>query len=380
MNPTHLFLLTAISCLIFNLAQAQSPRHFIKWADESYADGDYYGAGVYYEKAMAKDSLDIQLLWKYANALRLSNQYAKAAWYYAKIYKKERGTLFPESAFWLAVMQKNTGHYRGAIKTWKKLERKYKRKKSSYYYRKAHQERASCTWANEHLTDSVPVTVRNIGKPVNSYMAEFGAYLKDSTLYFSTLRAKKYGDNREVYDTRYTTQIFQSEKKGGLYAPPKAIDTTINPTGMHVANGVFNAAGTGFYFSRCPDLKTCGIWMSKWQNGRWGQAIELEGINKPGTMTTQPMMARVNDKEYLFFASDRDGGEGKMDIWYALAKGNNQFGKPRNAGKTINSPDDEITPWYNNGKLYFSSRWHYGYGGFDIFRSDGVPGNFAPPL
>ena len=74
----------------------------------------------------------------------------------------------------------------------------------------------------------------------------------------------------------------------------------------------------------------------------------------------------------MFFASDRSAGEGAMDIWYAVMNGDNTFDTPINAGKNINSKEDEITPWYvkENQTLYFSSTWHKGLGNFDIFKSE----------
>ena len=59
-----------------------------------------------------------------------------------------------------------------------------------------------------------------------------------------------------------------------------------------------------------------------------------------------------------------------MDIWYAQKNGS-EFSSPVNPGININSIEDEITPFYNHkdSSLYFSSNWHYGLGGFDIFKS-----------
>ena len=54
---------------------------------------------------------------------------------------------------------------------------------------------------------------------------------------------------------------------------------------------------------------------------------------------------------------------------------------PINAGPVINTPGDEITPFYdyNAGMLYFSSDWHQGFGGFDIFRTKHLNGTWNKP-
>ena len=53
---------------------------------------------------------------------------------------------------------------------------------------------------------------------------------------------------------------------------------------------------------------------------------------------------------------------------------------PLNAGKNINTPADEITPYFDTAKstLFFSSNdTNYTLGGFDIFYSEGIPNNWS---
>ncbi|MEM7163511.1 MAG: DUF1573 domain-containing protein, partial [Bacteroidota bacterium] len=71
--------------------------------------------------------------------------------------------------------------------------------------------------------------------------------------------------------------------------------------------------------------------------------------------------------EYLYFVSDRIGGEGGLDIWRSQ-KINGEWAPAKNLGKKVNTPDDEISPFYlpEFRRLYFSSSWHFGYGGQDI--------------
>jgi hypothetical protein len=60
-----------------------------------------------------------------------------------------------------------------------------------------------------------------------------------------------------------------------------------------------------------------------------------------------------------------------MDIWLAGIKANGTFDTPKNIA-SINSIEHEITPWMDvdSNRLYFSSPWHYGYGGYDVFESN----------
>lgn len=77
------------------------------------------------------------------------------------------------------------------------------------------------------------------------------------------------------------------------------------------------------------------------------------------------------DGQTLYYASNRNGGFGGFDIYKSEKKGN-FWGEPINLGATINSQGDEITPFYNGKNLFFSSDWHFGFGGYDIFKVEGT--------
>lgn len=73
----------------------------------------------------------------------------------------------------------------------------------------------------------------------------------------------------------------------------------------------------------------------------------------------------------LFFASDRVGGYGGVDIWY-MSKKENGWSEPINCGENVNTPCDDITPYASPvaNKLYFSTAGRDNIGGYDIFHVD----------
>jgi len=81
------------------------------------------------------------------------------------------------------------------------------------------------------------------------------------------------------------------------------------------------------------------------------------------------------DGKLLYFSSNREGGFGGWDL-YAAFKTATGWSVPQNLGPVINSPGDEISPSFNGKTLYFSSDYHYGLGGMDIFRAEKSDGEW----
>lgn len=77
----------------------------------------------------------------------------------------------------------------------------------------------------------------------------------------------------------------------------------------------------------------------------------------------------TDDGGTLYFASNMPGGYGGFDIYVSYFV-DSTWTKPQNLGPRINTPGDEISPFFDGSHLYFSSDFHMGYGGLDIFRAD----------
>ncbi len=75
------------------------------------------------------------------------------------------------------------------------------------------------------------------------------------------------------------------------------------------------------------------------------------------------------DCKYLYFASDRPGGYGGMDL-YVVRYLNGTCSFPVNLGPEINTSGNEVFPFiFADGTLYFASDGWGGIGGLDIFHS-----------
>ncbi|MBL7798398.1 MAG: SPOR domain-containing protein [Saprospiraceae bacterium] len=75
------------------------------------------------------------------------------------------------------------------------------------------------------------------------------------------------------------------------------------------------------------------------------------------------------DGNSLYFASTQEGGFGGWDIFVSTWNGN-AWSVPRNLGAPLNTAGNEVTPFFDGENLYFSSDWHNGVGGMDVFRAE----------
>ena len=321
-------MLTIISFLICFSAGAQSLKKLIEIGDQYEAEGDYYSAQLEYEKAVLIDSVDIHLLFKYAEVLRKCNDHVKAEKYYSKIFGKDRGKIYPIGLFWLAEMQKHNQNYRPALKSWKKAANLFKKDKKSYEYRRARHEGLSTSWAMRSIKDSVEgAEVKNLGAPVNTSDWEFSPLPWQGKLYFSSLRSDNSGPNLQVLDEDYTVKIYSADSIQADADPVKKIDSKINLPATNTATGTFSYDGTRFYFVQAGTDFKSAIYVADYKNGKWSDAKKMEGDINGDFISTHPSYVEIDNKPYLLFSSDRPGGQGKFDLYYAPLLSDKKTGK-----------------------------------------------------
>ena len=385
MSRLYLVFIFCISFSILGTTQ-QKQKKIIAFADEQYDKGDYYYALEYYKQALEKDSNSIKLLWKYAETLRAYKDYSKAESYYAKVYAREQTTIFPNSLLNLALMQKQNGRYKQALKTFKLSAKKLEKKKNSAFYRKSLREIESCAWAIDNLLDSTEfVPLMHLPETVNTYDAEFGHTIKDNRLIFSTLKADSSNNAEEVYDPAYRTKLYYSDRNELGEFQKSEMNRDLFHANLSYGNGSFSLDGSKYYFSVCEDdgfKYACKIVVAEKNDSAWvvTDTLGVE-INEKGSNSTMPFYTKIADNEVLFFASNRKGGIGGMDIWYAESIDGLNFKEASNIG-IVNSIENEVTPFYDTSRnrLFFSSTWHDGFGGHDVHFSNYIDGLFSSPL
>ena len=100
-------------------------------------------------------------------------------------------------------------------------------------------------------------------------------------------------------------------------------------------------------------------------------------FNEVNSSTAFPHLAF--DGSALYFSSNRQGGFGGYDLYVCYNK-DGEWTSPENLGPEVNTIGNEITPFYDGVNLYFASNYHAGLGGYDLFKSDVVMGEWTYPL
>lgn len=166
---------------------------------------------------------------------------------------------------------------------------------------------------------------------------------------------KVFNEDTEQYQYEEGYPIIELEN--ALNKPTK-VSLTADKRYMYLASMDKTTGKYQIYFLQCID----GIWS---QPDNVGNLINLNNSNQIHPFVTA-------DGNTLYFASDREGGQGGYDIWVSQKGKDGSWQQPTNAGKRINSPKDEFSPYLHPDyeSFYFSSNGWKGFGDFDLFYID----------
>ena len=104
------------------------------------------------------------------------------------------------------------------------------------------------------------------------------------------------------------------------------------------------------------------------ERGNWQRPQALgPQVNGDRSWESQPTVSA--DGRLLFFASNRQGGQGGIDIWRCHRLPNGDWSRAENMGPNVNTRGNEKAPFIaaDSRMLYFLSDGWQGFGGYDIY-------------
>ncbi len=342
----------------------------IETAEELFAQKDWYNALEWYEKAY-EERRDYDVAIRIAEINFRLRDYRRASSWYARAFRRDKTGKYNEYRFNYARALKMQGKYPEAIKEFGK----YLQTATDPVKRQlAEVEKQGCEWALQ-ATEVPNVTISNAGRNVNTKQSEYAPWPAPDgeTMYYASFRTDEVIILDEKNHDEAVVKIMRAHKTDKGWSKPEELSPQINRPAVHTSNVALSPDGRRMYFTRQElqgnELAQSRIYVSEWSGNDWGPAREVQGVNGEW-IATHPAVGELFGKEVLYFASDMDGGYGGLDIYYATYKGDGIYGDPVNLGPKINTVGNEVTPFYQDGVLYFSSDGHPGLGGLDIFFSE----------
>lgn len=378
------FLTIIITFGLLGSIQAQTARQYIKAADQEFAAGDYYSAMKHYRMAMDIAGEETDILYKYAEAARLFSSYTFADTAYTKVLKSNDSLSFPLVHYWLAMVKKKTGDYESSLFHLNEFIKNVANLKDSVYQKKAILEKEYLEWAIKEYGQKDPnVHIERLSASVNTSFSEFAPVIADRYLYFSSQQFE-----REVVKGKPLVHISQILRKK-LDSDSLELLPINNPL-QHTGNLAFNKNHTRAYFSICNYIDEtsklrCNLYYSNIDvNGNFSEPVKLpDAINMKGFTATQPTVGvdPATGLDKLYFVSDRPGGKGGLDIWFATIFKDGTFDEPFNF-EPANTISDEVTPFFHfpSLTLYFSTNGQPTFGGYDIYKTSFFGGKWAKPV
>lgn len=345
----------------------------------------HYDAGEYnlslpqFEKA-AKGPIDPARLNYYtAESYRLSNRFAEAVPFYQKAL--DANTTEPDARFNYAYALKSQGNYAGALEQLQQYVANAPKTTAKSVLDKARREIETLRAIDIIAQNKSLINLRNMGN-LNSAGAEFAPVVRGEELIFTASRKGQiYKNNGQPMLGLYRTKLTQNPDETGTTNPaaPEPFSTNVLQNDVNEGTPAFSKDGKMMILARGNNGKRKGgldvdLYISRLGEGNaWSQPARLP-ISDSLAWDGSPAFSA--DGKTLYFASNRAGGAGGIDLYRTSIDASGRFGRPVNMGRDINTPGDEMFPYVApNAKLYFASDGHPGLGKLDVFvatRSGGV--------
>ncbi len=362
-------LMGLLAVALFSAAAfGQSTEELIEKADKQYSLYAFNLAVKTYRSVLEREPNHPDALARLADCYRQLNQPEESLKWFEKASQSPSANPFAFFNHGKALM--SVGKYAEA-KSIFQLFANSDAEKGSHYA-------AMCDFAIQHKDGGSAFLAKN--EPANSSASDFGpAFWQSGKVVWASSRKdmarKSDKKNGDAWDGNSYNQLFVSQRDAnGFLAKPVFLKNDLQ-NNYNEAPVTLSAGGQFLAFSRNnfvdgsrqvgADGVKMTLYTGEFLDGQWANVkpYAFSGNASCGYPAFSP------DGKILFFASDREGGFGGWDIWASAFDGQN-WGSPENLGPNVNSKGDEIAPFFDGKNLFFSSDWHFGFGGMDVFRAE----------
>ncbi len=225
---------------------------------------------------------------------------------------------------------------------------------------------------------SVPrnFTVHHFNSIVNTPYTEYNPVVSadESVMAFTALRPNT-GKTRT--GDKFIEEIYISYNNEGTWTEPRIIPIAHN---YNVGTAGISADGQKMIIFMGGALDPGGLFQITKSGTDWSKpSLLTPNINTPKYLESTASI--TPDGKTIYFASDRLGGQGGLDIFKTVLQPNGTWSAPVNLGPGINTKANEDAPFIHPDQktLFFTSDGHNSMGGRDIFMTKFVGDAWSSP-
>ncbi len=330
-------------------------------ADDYFKITNYLEAIPLYKRLLKVDPKNEKYLFNLGMCyLNTEIDKAKAIYYFEKSLKLKK--FDKETYYFLAKAYTHRYEYSKSIDALKEYK-----KNPGKYEAEINAEIFGYELAQNLYDNPIPATFENLGENINSEYPDYFPFVsKDEKILVFTTRRKE-GKGKKEFDGYYPSDIFMTKFNGFNFSPAKPIKSlntsfddqcvSLSDDGEHMfiyydnienAGDIYESEKTGATYARKKKIK--------------------DGVNTPAVETAASLSP---DGKTLFFASNKKGGKGGLDLYMTRQLPNGEWAESQPI-PSLNTAKNEDFPYLSpDGKtLYFASNGYPGLGGYDVYMSE----------
>ncbi len=348
---------------LFSLLLLGACKSLFEKGNEQYLSGEYQYAIATFNQVLGKDSSNLSARRLLAESYRLSNRIEASLPHYQKLAQEDPNF---ETHFFLGQSLK-------ANQKWAEAKLAF--------------EAAAASTSDERLQARVKQELAVLPKvegitdyftnyqlvnynELNSAGADYAPVISEDFLYFTSGRASSrlYPATGSGYH-----QLFRTRAQGLKVdaAGVELLPEFENEEGLNQAALAISPDGNTLIYARgnstsSKDYPETTLFASYFRGAGFTQPIWMPVNEEDTWWNSTPAFS--SDGAELYFASNRPGGYGGIDLYKATKLANGDFGNAVNLGPTVNTAGNELFPRpTKDGKFFFASDGHPGFGKLDLF-------------
>jgi len=373
-KKTFMKVLTIILCipmLVFGGALLAQPLTTIPYQAHlekasEYSETNNYASQLDELEEAYKKKRDKSMIPLMADLNYKLRDYAKAEALYKRIVDADKSGNNMEAMFKYGRMLKMNDKYGEAAEVLRKVKDSDDEKWSSL----AILELKGILLAVQTDSTANQVAVTSAGPKINSKSGEYSPFIFENELYYTSTALENGADPGKVY----LVKLLKSQRdKEMAWAKPVEVSAMLTASSPALGNVSISMQDQVMYVTKVTfngeEVATSRVYYCVRDGNGWSDPAIVKGL-PDSSIVKHPMPGELYGRDVLFFSSDAPGGTGGFDLYYATKLSTGVFDSPVNLGSMINTPADEITPFYKDGRLVFASDGLPSFGGLDLYSTE----------